>query len=174
MASSMPEAEVVRVLAQAYRSALEVHVDGGWGVDALLGRCTRAHGDLDVAIPLDQVARLRSVLGDLGYVETHRDGSTEANFVLAAGSFQVDVHAYRFVGDEPVASVGIAYPRAALSGTGRIGELAVRCIAAEWVLRFHAGYELDADDLADVIAVAEAFGLPLLPEHIAARHRLIG
>lgn len=31
------------------QQGIEVIVDGGWGVDALLGRQTRPHGDLDIA-----------------------------------------------------------------------------------------------------------------------------
>ena len=29
---------------------IEVWIDGGWGVDALLGECTRPHQDLDIII----------------------------------------------------------------------------------------------------------------------------
>ena len=29
---------------------IKVWIDGGWGVDALLGECTREHQDLDIMI----------------------------------------------------------------------------------------------------------------------------
>jgi hypothetical protein len=29
---------------------IDLHIDGGWGVDALLGRQTRTHADLDIAV----------------------------------------------------------------------------------------------------------------------------
>jgi lincosamide nucleotidyltransferase A/C/D/E len=32
------------------RHQIEFYVDGGWGVDALLGKQTRPHADLDIAI----------------------------------------------------------------------------------------------------------------------------
>jgi lincosamide nucleotidyltransferase A/C/D/E len=36
--------EIVQLFEQ---NAIEVYVDGGWGVDALLGKQTRTHADLD-------------------------------------------------------------------------------------------------------------------------------
>jgi len=41
---------------------LEVYIDGGWAVDALLGEHTRSHADLDIAVPHKFVPRLRELL----------------------------------------------------------------------------------------------------------------
>lgn len=38
------------VLAQLHKAAIRAWLDGGWGVDALLGRQTRTHADVDVVI----------------------------------------------------------------------------------------------------------------------------
>jgi len=43
---------------------------------------------------------------------------TEFMFVMAAGAIDVDLHAFAFASGEQVASVGVAYPRAALTGRG--------------------------------------------------------
>jgi hypothetical protein len=40
--------EVVDVLERLDRAGVPVWLDGGWGVDALVGRQTRAHRDLDL------------------------------------------------------------------------------------------------------------------------------
>ena len=61
---------------------LEVSVDGGWAVDAVLGKQTRPHDDLDIALPHEQVPRLRA-LTTRGFREQRRDDSWECNFVLA-------------------------------------------------------------------------------------------
>ena len=37
---------------------------GGWGVDALLGRQTRPHHDLDVLVSVDDLGRLRDLLAE--------------------------------------------------------------------------------------------------------------
>jgi lincosamide nucleotidyltransferase A/C/D/E len=43
---------------------------GGWGVDALLGRQTRPHKDLDVLVPVDDLADLERVLGRHDFTRT--------------------------------------------------------------------------------------------------------
>ena len=45
---------------------ITVWIDGGWGVDALLGECTRAHEDLDIIIPEADSAKLTEVLAGAG------------------------------------------------------------------------------------------------------------
>src|SRR5260370_38671506 len=52
-------------------TCLEAHgipywLDGGIGVDALLGSWSREHSDLDLVIPLAQAAEARRALGTLG------------------------------------------------------------------------------------------------------------
>ena len=76
-------------------SGVEVYVDGGWAVDAVLGRETRPHSDLDIALPHKHVPTLREILGTRGYREQLRDDTWECNFVLAdEHGRQVDVHSF--------------------------------------------------------------------------------
>ena len=58
----MQMSDVVQLLDFLERSGLEVYVDGGWAVDALLGEQTRVHDDLDVAVPHGQVPLLRRLM----------------------------------------------------------------------------------------------------------------
>ena len=51
----MTASDVIELLDFLERTGLEIHVDGGWAVDALLGEQTRSHDDLDIAIPHAQV-----------------------------------------------------------------------------------------------------------------------
>jgi hypothetical protein len=46
---------------------MEVWLDGGWRVDALLGHQQRRHDDLDPVVELADVPRLREVLTKNGY-----------------------------------------------------------------------------------------------------------
>jgi len=48
---------------------VEIWIDGGWGVDALLGEQTRPHKDLDIAIQEKDVPMLRQALQMRGYEE---------------------------------------------------------------------------------------------------------
>ena len=41
---------------------IKVWIDGGWGVDALLGECTRKHQDLDIIISWEDSGILTEAL----------------------------------------------------------------------------------------------------------------
>jgi len=48
---------------------VEIWIDGGWGVDALLGEQSRSHQDLDIAIEEKDVPKLKEMLCGRGYKE---------------------------------------------------------------------------------------------------------
>ena len=146
------------------RAGIDVWIDGGWAVDALLGEPTRPHADLDIALETRCVGRLREVLAELGFPEVQRDDSSAWNFVLDDGAgLQVDAHAFTF--DESGDGVygppenGDAYRADALTGVGIIDGRRVRCISAAWLVRFHSGYQWTEKDVHDVNALCRRFGL---------------
>ena len=146
------------------QNGLELYVDGGWAVDALLGRQTRVHQDLDIALPETQVPKLRDLLGEKGYRQIDREGTWDCNFVLADPSGnELDVHSYTL--DESGNNVhGVEYKREHLTGKGAIHGYPVRCISPVWLVKFHSGYELDENDYHDVKALCERFGIALPDE----------
>lgn len=159
-------AETVIELVELLKSDdIDVVIDGGWGVDALIGKQTRQHEDLDIAIPHKDVPKLREILGKKGFVEILRDDSRDCNFVLQDESKnQVDVHSYIF--DEQGNNIyGVAYLPEHLIGQGIINDYSVKCIPAEWSVKFHTGYKLDENDYRDVKALCEKFNLPLPQEY---------
>jgi lincosamide nucleotidyltransferase A/C/D/E len=157
--------DVLNLYAMTESLGIAVWIDGGWGVDALLGRQTRPHSDLDIAIEHRDVARLRAVLESHGYRDVPRDDTTPWNFVLGdAHGRLIDVHAFVF--DERGEVVdGIMYPAASLAGSGTIAGRAVRCISADHLVKFHTGYAIRDTDRADVSALCERFGIELPPEY---------
>ncbi len=159
--SEMTADAAVALLRLFAEHEIAVHVDGGWGVDALLGEQTRPHADLDIAMQHADVPRLRALLAERGYREIPRDDSWTCNFVLAdAAGHEVDVHSYEFDADGEVI-FGVPYPAASLTGEGKIGDLPVACIAPMWLVEFHRGYELDWDDYRDVAALCARFELEM-------------
>jgi hypothetical protein len=73
--------EIVRLLDQ---NRIDVWIDGGWGVDALLGEQTRSHRDLDIAVQHGDVPRLRALLEARGAsLKFHDFESGNAMTVLA-------------------------------------------------------------------------------------------
>jgi len=72
---------------------VDVCIDGGWGVDALLGKQTRSHIDLDITIQQRYVASLREALLARGYREVRLEDARPWNFVLGDESGkEIDVH----------------------------------------------------------------------------------
>lgn len=161
----MTAAEVVKIMKLLEENHIPVCVDGGWGVDALLGRQTRPHNDLDIAIPHKDSAKIRALLEALGYRDIPRDDTRDCNYVLGdEQGHLVDIHTYTF-DDTGQIIYGVPYPFDSLQGSGAINGFPVTCITPEWMLKFHSGYELDSNDYLDVKALCCHFGFDLPSEY---------
>jgi lincosamide nucleotidyltransferase A/C/D/E len=167
----MSPQDVVDFLELCSRNSLDVWIDGGWGVDALLGEQTRPHRDLDIALRHADVPRLRALLEARGYRDAFRDDTRDCNFVMSdAHGHVVDFHSFEF--DQAGNHVfGVEYPLESLRGEGSIAGQTVRCISAEWMVRFHTGYELGETDLHDVLALHERFGVEIPSEYDELRSK---
>jgi hypothetical protein len=79
---------------------IPIWVDGGWAVDALLGKQTRSHDDLDIVVEQQHLPRLCEHLRGEGYADVARDDTTPWNFVLGDDQGrQVDIHVISFFDD---------------------------------------------------------------------------
>lgn len=157
---------VLEVLAALERAGVGVWLDGGWGVDALLGEETRPHGDLDLILADADTAALRRALSELGFAE--RAGGSATNFVLAdARGREVDAHAIAFdargYGSFALPDGGRwPFPPSAFAGRGRVAGREVRCLSAEAQVMCHAqGYEAKEKDLHDMQRLQDRFGVVL-------------
>ena len=162
----MTSKDVVHFYREAVASGIEVWIDGGWGVDALLGEQSRAHKDLDIAIQQKDVPALRQFLETRGYTDIKPEIARAWNFVLAdANGREIDVHVIvldvQGNGIYGPPEKGEMYPAASLTGMGTIEGHTVRCISAEWAVKFHSGYELEDKDFRDVSALCKKFGIAL-------------
>jgi lincosamide nucleotidyltransferase A/C/D/E len=74
---------------------IKVWIDGGWGVDALLGHQTRKHDDLDIALHHSNLPALCQLLEDRGYRHLPSGGSWSCNFVLGDDQgHRIDLHSF--------------------------------------------------------------------------------
>jgi lincosamide nucleotidyltransferase A/C/D/E len=171
MDTGMTAADVVEIVQLLTDNGIRVHVDGGWGVDALLGEQTRPHADLDIAVRHKDVPKLRELLESRGYTEIPRDDSWKCNFVLAdEAGHEVDVHSYIFDA-EGNNIFGVPYPADSLTGTGTVDGHQVECISPKWMVDFHTGYELDMNDYRDVSALCERFEVEFPSEYSEFREK---
>jgi lincosamide nucleotidyltransferase A/C/D/E len=162
-----PEA-LVDLLQLFESTGIEVWLDGGWAVDALLGEQTRRHKDVDLILRVADLLKLREILGSRGF--EIQDGGTESNFVLADSSgLEVDVHAIVFDQD----GNGVyrmengsdwIFPAAGFSGRGVVKGIVVRCLSPETQVLCHAhGYVPTEKDLRDMELLQARFGVDLPP-----------
>ena len=75
---AMEEEDVIGLHNLFRESGIEIWIDGGWGIDALLEKQTRTHGDLDIAVNKKDVAKLRNLLTKY---QEKPEISSEKNFV---------------------------------------------------------------------------------------------
>ena len=162
-----PEA-LVDLLRLFETAGIEVWLDGGWAVDALLGAQTRPHKDVDIILRLADIPQLHEILTKRGF--EIQSGGTEFNFVLADRSgLEVDVHAIVFDRDgNGVYRMGNGsdwiFPAAGFSGRGVVQGVSVRCLSPEVQVLCHAhGYVPTEKDLLDMELLQARFGVELPP-----------
>lgn len=158
------QADAIELLDRFESAGIAVYVDGGWGVDALLGRQTRPHLDLDIALPAADGACIRQLLIEMGFEQIPAEHTWEHNWVMQDRHLRrVDVHTY--ILDSSGRNIGgLEYEAHHLTGRGTIGHRQVDCIPVDVMIEFHLGYEQDLEDFEDVLALCQAFDRPLPAE----------
>jgi lincosamide nucleotidyltransferase A/C/D/E len=162
--------DVLDVLARLDAAGVDWWLDGGWGVDALLGEETRPHDDLDLIVRREELARLPALLPEFAPAEPEW---RPARFVLRdAFGRQIDFHPVTFDEQddgwqELVDGTLDRYPAAGLRGSGRIGGRRVRCITPELQLAHHDYAVGGPDDIDwdDVRVLCARFGLAVPPAY---------
>ena len=169
--SMIPEmtAEALVALLPLFETAgIEVWLDGGWAVDAVLGEQTRSHKDVDIILRLSDLQKLREILSERGF--EIRGGGRESNFVLVHPSgLEVDVHAIVF--DHEGNGVyrmqdgsNWIFPAAGFSGRGVIKGYTVRCLSPEVQVLCHVhGYVPTEKDVRDMELLQARFNVELPP-----------
>jgi lincosamide nucleotidyltransferase A/C/D/E len=149
--------DVTAVLGLFERAGIPVWIGGGWGVDALVGRQTRDHADLDLMFDQNLEAAVIELLRPLAYSETldWRPG----RFVMSDGTRQLDLHPIELLPDGSAVQdthdgQRFDYPPDGF-GAGTIDAHPVPCISAALQWTFHQGYEPAAKDLHDLALLEE-------------------
>jgi lincosamide nucleotidyltransferase A/C/D/E len=174
----MDAQEVVRVVDLAGDAGVDMWLDGGWGVDALLGERTREHDDLDLVVEQKHASRFEASLAPAGYRRVA--GEAPKSFVLVdSRGRQVDVHPVRF---DEARGGGVyelddgtewVYPSSGFAGRGRVAGRDVRCLTPEVQVLVHDGYELMEKDYRELYLLHVRFGVEL-PAKYAERTLAIG
>jgi lincosamide nucleotidyltransferase A/C/D/E len=154
---------VLQVLTRLCAANLDVWIAGGWGIDALVGRQTRPHRDLDLIHDVEHEDRLVDTLMENGYVEAL--DLRPIRFVMAnSAGVELDLHPLVFAEDGSARQAAddlggtFTYP-AGCFVAGRIQGTAVPCLSVTQQVYFHQGYEPQKQDLHDMAQLRTSFGI---------------
>lgn len=154
-------AQAVDLLTRFATAGIDTWVAGGWAVDALVGRQTRLHGDLDLAVNAEQLGLLLDLLHSDGF-EVTTDWSPVRLELTAPDGRVLDLHPVSF--DAGGAGVQSGFDgdvfRYAADGftTGWIDGRRVPCLSAAQQLRFREGYEPREVDRHDIALLRHLVG----------------
>lgn len=138
-------------------------VIGGWGVDALLGRETRSHKDLDILALVDDLPQLRRMFEDEGFTMSHV--WNESRWIEGAGEpwptafvgedavgRALDVHLIGVPHDGPVVQhYDNPWPLPeSFAASGTIAGRAIPCVSRATQVKMHAGYALPEEHQLDL------------------------
>ncbi len=149
---------------------IECWVMGGWGVDALLGRVTRSHKDLDLLIHLSGLRRFSEFVNNEGFtrkLEWSENRQIEVDGLVLDSAFvdahpdgrEIDVHVIDGIGADIVQVYDDPWPLPpdTLQGKGMIAGRAVRCVSRAAQLAMHSNYDLPEKHRQDVRLMEESF-----------------
>jgi lincosamide nucleotidyltransferase A/C/D/E len=183
--------DVVELYSLLLEQGVQVWVDGGWGIDALLQEPTRPHKDFDALVQFDDLAPMIDLLAGGGFAlkeiwgencwvrhsasvpligrESPAGREVATAFVLRDGNGrELDFHVLKL--DDrgygiPVWNSDFLFPPEAFEGHGSIAGTPVRCLSARVQMLTHTGYELQDKDLQDLRHLHERFGIEYPEEH---------
>jgi lincosamide nucleotidyltransferase A/C/D/E len=161
----MDARSVLSVVATLQHAGVRVWLDGGWGVDALVGEQTREHDDLDCVIALTDARIARDALAALGFAVAldelptrfvMRD-RTDRRVDFHTVTFEVSGGATQQLQDGTLAP----YPAQGFSGSGQLAGVQVACLTAAVQSLHHLGYDPDEKDHHDMRLLADRFDIDL-------------
>jgi lincosamide nucleotidyltransferase A/C/D/E len=158
------EKDIIDILAKIKHIGIDVWIDGGWGVDALLGQQTRPHNDIDIFVQKKNSVAFIKMLISNDYRETKMEYTSNDHTVWCDPSNHIiDLHLFEFTENGTLYYDNEIYHSEILNGKGTIGGIIVRCLTAEAQLLYHQGYEHSEKDRHDVLLLCEKFGF-IIPE----------
>lgn len=152
----MGEQDVLAVLDRLAGAGTTAWVDGGWGIDALLGTVSRPHGDLDLVVLRAETDAVRAALTAAGFSRVLRDVLPTAVALADPAGREVDLHPVDPTadggGDQVLPDGGTFHYLPPVPG--RIAGRTVACVDPETQVRAHQGYPLTAKDRDDLARLA--------------------
>lgn len=164
----MSATDVLQVIAALDQGRVDAWIAGGWAIDALVGEQTRPHRDLDLAVRSEHLERAMQILS--GLVLAPVLDLLPVRLVMAGPRGRsVDLHPVTFDGSGHGSQRGddghvFDYPPDGFA-TGTIEGVAVPCLSAVQLVRFHLGYEPLDHDRRDMAVLRDRLGIAVPPPY---------
>ncbi len=173
MSNIMTAEKLIEIYSGLESLSVRPILDGGWGVDALLGTETRAHKDVDLIITKNDLQKVKDHLLLQGFTDCTEDG-VWWHFFMESNDATID-----FIVVQPEKSGGaylgprennMFFPEEAFNGTGRVLGKEVRCLPANYRIRsltkdfgvvVKNNYQISAQDCQDMIALCKKFNIDI-------------
>ena len=168
--------DVIEIINLLKTNHIQLWLSSGWGIDALLGKQTRSHKDLDVIMLLDDVLqlfdimdfecfRLKEIWSENLWVSGPQGIKIATAFILHdLDGREFDTHAMclddQGNGIPAWDDEGFIFKKRDLAGVGMIAGVIVQCLTPESQMICHAGYPLPDSHLRDIERLYEKFGVP--------------
>ena len=158
--------DALEIIKLALDNDIKLYLDGGWGVDALLGKETRVHNDVDIFIEKRQESLFLMLLKEKDFVEKIYPYTTKYHTVWQDKQGRIiDLHIFEKDIENQIVFEGEKYPEDIFDGVGKIGGIEINCIPAKYQVPFHLGYEFDEKDIHDVLLLCKKFNIPIPDEY---------
>lgn len=145
--------DLFKVLDLMDKTGIRYWLDGGWGVDVLVGKQTRMHRDVDINFDSQHTEELLLVLERNGY-EIITDWSPVRIELYHPKLSYIDIHPFVISDDGRVKQADLEggwYEfEADYFGDAIYQERRIYCISAKGQKVFHTGYELREVDKYDI------------------------
>lgn len=183
--TQMTAEKLLEIYQDLKNQEVQIIIDGGWGIDALLGEETRPHKDLDFWVDMNQQEKVQAYFEDNGYSKL--SDAVPWHYSYQKDNVLVDIHPLRMTPDGEGASLspkGLPpFPQSALNGIGHILGSEVRCISAEYrvgcLTKAYGivtldGKEINEKDYQDVKLLCDKLNLELPIDFVefAKQHNL--
>ncbi len=173
MNKEMSAEQLLTILGDLESIGAKTWLDGGWGVDALLGEQTRTHKDADFFIEKKEMDSVISYFKNKGHAYLP-EGDMWWHFHMPSDTTEVDIFVIEF--DEMGGGIygppenGAIFPADAFFGVGAVNGQEVRCLSPEYrVLCLTQaygvvaknGYQITVKDAEDMIKLCHKFNIEI-------------
>ena len=111
--------DVRQILQFAIDAEIKVFLDGGWGVDALLGHQSRSHNDIDIFVEKKDYQNFIEIIQANGFYEIKMEYTTLNHTVWEDAKYSIiDLHCFEYTGIGEILNEGDCFSLEIFSGKG--------------------------------------------------------